>query len=167
VNELAGLFRRLLFMVTRGRVLLVDDAKPAQLLQLRLGADWVQDEIPRLAEYGFQSHPPDGSDAVVACLAGNPTDAVVVATGHQTYRIRDLGKGEVAISDDKGQLVHLSADGIKIDGAGLPITINAPAGVTINGPLTINGAVTNNGKNISATHKHTGGTIAGLTGVVQ
>src|SRR5581483_6754840 len=71
---------------------------------------------PSLAEYGFQSLPPAGSDVVLLCLAGDHTEGVIVATGNQTYRMRGLADGEVAISDDKGQFVYLSADGIRIDG---------------------------------------------------
>ena len=126
-----GLLRRLLYLVSRGRITRVDDAGNAQLLQVRVAADWLQDKLPRMAEYGFQSNPPAGSDAVLLFLAGNTSDGVVIATGSQQYRLKGLASGEVAISDNSGQKVYLSAAGIRIEGGSLPIQINSSSTVTI------------------------------------
>lgn len=156
------LVSRLRLMVMRGRVTLAKDGGAAQLLQTRVNVDWRQDDVPRLAEYGFQSVPPAGADVVLLCLAGNPTDAVVIATGHQQYRVRNLASGEVCLSDNQGQKVYLSAAGIRIEGAGLPIEINTTGSLTINaGSLAVNantaftGTVTANGVPIGSTHRHT------------
>ncbi len=165
IDALERLCRRVQLMVGRGRLTIVDDSQAAQLLQVRTSAAGLSDKVPRLAEYGFQSHPPAGADAVLLFLAGNSSDGVVVATGHQQYRIRSLKAGEVAISDDKGQVVHLSETGIRINSGALPVQIDAGGGLVINADITIIGTVTANGKAIDDTHIHSNGTrIDGMTG---
>ena len=167
MEELERVYRRLLMMVRSGRGVLVNDAGSVQTAQVRLSASEVLDDMPRLAEYGFQSNPPAGDDKVALFIGGNLTDGVVIATGHQLYRMRGLSTGEVAISDDKGQKVYLSAAGIRIEGGSLPVLINASAGLTINGPTTFAGAVTANGHRIDETHRHGGVATGGSnTGVV-
>lgn len=155
-DALERIWRRLVVAIGRGRVTIVDDAAQVQRMQVQLSADEIKDGTPRLAEYGFQSNPPPGSDCVVLFLAGERTNGVVVATGNQTWRLRALATGEVALSDDKGQKVYLSADGIRIDGGGLPmqifntpsLTINSPA-VHMTGALTVDGAI-NSGTTVTA-----------------
>lgn len=145
IDALERLWRRLLHAVGRGRVTLVQDGGPVQVIQAQLHASAVRDAIPRLAEYGLASRPPAGADAVVLCIGGNTSDMVVIATGHQTYRLRNLGDGEVALHDDKGQSIELRAAGI---------VINAPHGLTVNGNTVFAGTVTANGKRIDETHHH-------------
>ena len=166
MEELERVYRRVLMLVRSGRGLLVNDAGSVQTVQVRLSGAEVLDDVPRLAEYGFQSNPPAGDDKVVLFIGGNLTDGVVIATGHQLYRMRGLATGEVSISDDKGQRVFLSAAGIRIEGGTLPMQINASAGLTINANTVFHGTVMANGHRIDEAHKHTGGTISGLTGVV-
>ena len=160
------LLTRLRLLVMRGRVQIVDDAGPAQLVQVQVLKGWTQDKVPRLGEYGLHSCPPVGADVVMLYLGGNPSDGVVIATGHQQYRLH-LQPGEVAISDDKGQKVHLSATGIRIDGAALPIEVKTTGNVKIDAARTdFVGLVWANGKRIDNLHYHPGGTLAGNTGTV-
>ncbi len=155
-DAIERVWRRLLLAIGRGRITFVDDAAQVQRVQVQLGSDEVKDNTPRLAEYGFQSNPPPGSDCVVLFLAGERTNGVVVATGNQRWRLRALADGEVAISDDKGQKVYLSAAGIRVDGGGLPIEItNTPSvridspAVHITGALTVDGDI-NSGATVTA-----------------
>jgi len=155
-ESIERVWRRVLMLIGRGRITLVDDAGAAQLVQVRVSGLEVKDDAPRLAEYGFQSVPPVGSDALVVFMAGDRSSGVVVATGNQQFRMRALATGEVAISDDKGQHVYLSAAGIRIVGGGLPIEItNAPSvlidspAVHMTGALQVDGNVTS-GANITA-----------------
>ena len=150
-------WHRVLMLVGRARITAVNDSGRAQVVQVKLSADEIKDGTPRLAEYGFQSNPPVGSDAIVLFLAGERTNGVVIACGNQTYRLTGLATGEVAISDNRGQKVYLSAAGICIDGGGLPMQItNAPsllidvATVQMTGALTVDGSI-NSGTNIVAT----------------
>lgn len=105
------LYRRLLLIIGRGRIGLVDDSGTIQLLQVRTGPDEIIDNLKRLSEYGFASNPLAGADAVVVFMAGDRSSGVVIATGDQRYRLH-LENGEVAIHDDLGQKVHLTRTGI-------------------------------------------------------
>lgn len=132
MDPITRLWRRVLLLVGRGRTHVVDDGGNVQRLQVQLGADETKDAIPRVAEYGFQSNPPAGSDAVVLFVAGERTNGVVIATGNQTYRMTGLASGEVALSDNRGQRVYLSAAGIRIEGNNLPIVVHTNADATVN-----------------------------------
>ena len=169
------LWRRLLHVILRGRTTApVDDSKPTQTVQGRLSAFQLTDNIPRLVEFGFSSAPPAGADFVAVCLGGNPTDIAIVATGHQSYRVRNLGDGDAVVYDSRGRTIHLSATGIAIDGGADPVTVTTTGDVTINaanlrvnGNTIFTGTVTANGHRIDETHKHSGVSIgAANTGTV-
>lgn len=146
LDAISRLWMRLRLVVGRGRVQTVQDAGHVQKLQVQLGADETIDGLPRLAEYGFQSSPPAGSDAIVLFLAGERSNGVVIACGNQQFRLRSLADGEVAISDDKGQSVYLSAAGIRINGGSQPMVITNTPHLTISTiELTIDGETTFNG----------------------
>jgi phage baseplate assembly protein V len=152
-------------MVGRGRGIVESDGGPVQLVQLQLSSIETRDQLPRIAEYGFQSCPPDGFTGVALFFGGDRSSGVVIATQHQQYRFQPLGKGEVALSDNLGQSVYLSANGIKItDKAGSTFFMNGDGtgsatfadGLTINANTLINGTLTATGnivgeQNITAT----------------
>lgn len=125
------LSHRLQAMVGRGKVLLVNDSGTVQTLQVQLGALELRDGIARLAEYGFTSAPPAGSDAVAVYINGDRSNGVVIATGNQTYRLKGLGDGDAALYDSRGQSVWLTKDGIVFNGAGLPLVIRDTPTVTL------------------------------------
>lgn len=128
-------YRRVLLVVGRGRIKTGADDGPAQKQQVRLSQFETFDDIPRLSEYGFNSMPPEESDAVLIFAGGNRRDGVIIATGNQTYRMRNLKPGEVSISDNLGQSVYLTQSGIVIDGAGLPILVHNTPSVTFDTPM--------------------------------
>ncbi|WP_233863474.1 phage baseplate assembly protein V [Paraburkholderia adhaesiva] len=140
----------------RGRLTRIDDNGASQSVQMQLSQTETRNNTPRLAEYGFQSNPPEGSDAVALFLAGNRTNGVVIACGNQQYRMRGLASGEVAISDNKGQSVYLTASGIVISGGGLPIKLTNTPEITVDSPvvhctgaLNVDGNITS-GQSITA-----------------
>ncbi|CCD30345.1 Putative Phage baseplate assembly protein V [Candidatus Glomeribacter gigasporarum BEG34] len=128
---LERLFRRVMLMIGRGRLTTGRDDGPVQRHQARLGALEVRDHTPRLAEYGFASMPPVGSDAVVVFIGGDRSNGVIIATGHQASRLNHLKAGEAALYDDLGQRVILTRHGIVIEGAGLPVTLRNTPEVTL------------------------------------
>lgn len=130
-----SLYWSLVRSLGRGRLTRIDDSGPVQRVQMQLSQSETRDNTPRLCEYGFSSNPPEGADAVAVFLAGERTNGVVVACGHQQYRMRGLATGEVCISDDKGQSVYLSASGIVINGGGLPMRITNTPQITTDSPL--------------------------------
>lgn len=125
MQTLSALWRRVSAMVGRGRVTLVDDSKAVQLAQIQFGGKDVHDDLPNVSHYGLQSNPPAGTDAVALFVNGERTAGVVVATGNQTYRLKGLASGEVALSDDKGQQVYLTATGIRVVSS-LGVLIDTP-----------------------------------------
>lgn len=160
------LWRRVLHLVASARVLIVRDAGPAQLIQASLNAATLCDDVPRLAEYGFTSAPPAGADAIAVAVAGDSSGMVIIATNHQTYRLRGLGDGEVAVHDDKGQSIELRASGIVINGAALPMTIRTTGGLSIEADTTFTGTVYANGKRIDDQHHHVPDSHGDTQGVV-
>lgn len=173
MEAIERLWRRVLALIGRARVTAVDDRGSVQILQVRTSAVNVQDDVPRLAEYGLASHPPIGSDAVTLSIAGGATDTVVIATGHQSSRPTSLAEGEVMLYDTRGQRVYVSAAGIRVVGTNLPIDVTTSGDVTVHaanirivGNLTVTGTILANGHVLDETHTHLlpGG---GFTGVVS
>jgi phage baseplate assembly protein V len=127
------IWRRVRLIVGRGRLTLSDDSKTAQLLQVQLNSLEVRDQTPRLAEFGFTSRPPVGSDVVMLFLGGNRSNGVAIATGHQPSRPKNLTEGEVMLYDLWGKHVYLKADGsIEVDVKDGPVVVNNATQVTIN-----------------------------------
>jgi phage baseplate assembly protein V len=159
-HSLRGTFdrlgKRLMAAIARGNKTTGRDDGNVQLLQVQLGDKEIHDNLPRLAEFGFASMPPDGSHAVVLFVGGDRSNGVVVATGHIATRLKNLQPGESALYHADGKHVYLKADRIEIDAKGQPVnvinasevnvtasggvTVNA-AGVTINCDVTVNGSV--------------------------
>jgi phage baseplate assembly protein V len=143
------IIQRVQHVIGRGRVTTGNDAGNVQLLQVKLGADEIRDNTPRLAEFGFTSMPPAGSDAVVVFIGGDRSNGAIIATGHQASRLKGLKPGEVAIFDDQGQSVFLTRAGIAVNGGGKPINfVNTPS-------------IKHNGVEIGSTHTHSGVTPGG------
>ena len=138
MSELHGaierMYRRILLVIGRGRIKTGSDDGPVQMHQIRLSRFETFDDIPRLSEYGFNSMPPPESDAVLVFAGGNRRDGVIVATGNQQFRMRSMKPGEVSISDNLGQSIYLTQQGIVIDGAGLPILVQNTPSVTLDTP---------------------------------
>jgi phage baseplate assembly protein V len=127
------LWRRVQLMSSWGRVTFSDDSKSAQLLQIKLNDSETRDATPRIAEFGFSSMPPNGSDVLVVFLAGDRSKGVVVATGHQASRPLGLAAGESMVYDLWGKSIYLTASGgIVVEAQGTPVTVNNATVVTIN-----------------------------------
>lgn len=104
--------RRVLSMISRGVVKLINDAAGRQELQLVALDAQTLDRIERFQEYGFTSHPHPDAEAVVLSLAGARDHSIVIAVEDRRYRLQGLAAGEVALYDDLDQKVHLKRNGI-------------------------------------------------------
>lgn len=127
-----------------GRVTLVDDTGPAQRVQVGIDARQSLEAVPALYQFGFSSSPPAMSDVMVSFIHGDRSKPVILATGHQTYRVRGLKPGDTVQHDIRGQSITCGPEGIVIDGAGqdLPITIRNALKVRIEGDLEVTGEIT-------------------------
>ncbi len=106
------------------------DTGAVQTIQGQMDALSLRDGMPVLFHYGFSSAMPVGGDKVVAYLDATRSSPVVVATGHQAYRLTGLATGEVAIYDMWGRSVKLGASGIAVNCGGVPMTITGDLHVT-------------------------------------
>jgi len=122
----APMVRRLGNMMARGVVALADSARKMQQIQCRLLAGEVAD-LEHFESYGFTSRPHPGAEVVTMFFDGDRSHGVIIVAADRRYRLAALEYGEVALHDDQGQSVHLTRDGIVVNGGGLPITFtNTP-----------------------------------------
>ncbi|STZ75574.1 phage baseplate assembly protein V [Bergeriella denitrificans] len=135
----------------RGKIALVSAGEPVQRVQLSALADETLQDVEHLQQFGFTSHPPEGTEAVIIPLGGATSHGVIVATEHGNYRVKGLAGGEVAVYDQSGSSITLKQGRlIKIDCDKLEIA--APGGVKIDAPnvqctaqLTAQGQINGNG----------------------
>lgn len=137
----APLHRRIMNMLGRAVLRLVDDAAGLQRVQVTVLAGEVRDGVERFQDYGFTSHPLAGADALLVFLGGNRDHPVAVAVADRRHRQTGLEPGEVAVYDDQGQSVHLTRAGIVLRGAGRPVTITDALKVRIEADLEVTGQV--------------------------
>lgn len=139
-----GVFRRIQMLFGRGRVTFVDDTGTVQKMQVQMNGLETPDNRYRLAEFGFTSNPPIGSDVVALHMAGDRSSGAVVATNHQPSRPTGLLAGESMLYSQDGKYVYMTASGgisvfadgqtVNVTGA-TTVTINAATEVVMNTPL--------------------------------
>jgi len=127
---LAQVWRRVWNMVSHGSVLAVDDAAGVLKMQVKIGYMEVHDGRVTIQQFGFSSVPPIGSDATLLFLSGDRSNGVVIGTNHQGSRPTGRKAGEVSMFNNFGMSIFLSQDGIVIECAGQPMTINGDLRVT-------------------------------------
>ena len=133
-----------------GSVTLTDDTGDMQMLQVTERtaghgiADRIMDKVRRVAEFGFASVPPIGSEALVARRNGERSQSMVIGTNHRASRPRNLQPGDTCLYDVRGAKVQLTENGLLIDCAGLPavlqncptVTVTATEKILLDAPLT-------------------------------
>lgn len=158
-------------MVSRAVVNLVSDAAKFQALQITMMADQTPDDVERFQTYGHTSVPHPGAEGLALAVGGSTGHTVVICVDDRRYRMVGLQAGEVALYDDLGHKVHLTRDGIVIDGAGQDIrfintpTVRVEADLYVTGEIVATGDVTGAGVSLE-THIHGGVAVGpGQTGV--
>lgn len=161
-------------MLARAVVRMITDSGGRQTAQVEATKGELISGMERMQEYGMSSYPPtEGTDCLVAFLGGNREQGMIIVAENRKFRIKGLEQGEVAIFDDLGNVVHLQREQVlvkavtkakvvapvieaesltqaKISAGQSSIDIT-PSGVAINSPR-----LTHNGRNIGATHTHSG-----------
>ncbi|STA84249.1 phage baseplate assembly protein domain-containing protein [Citrobacter youngae] len=87
---------------------------------------------PRMADFGFSSGLPVGTDVVIAFIGGDRSSPVIIASNHQGYRRTGLNEGEAAIYNKWAMEVLLTEKGVFIDAKGKDVEVNNATNVTIN-----------------------------------
>ncbi|WP_168403828.1 phage baseplate assembly protein V [Erwinia amylovora] len=127
---LRQLSRRVSMMLGIGKITAHNDEGGVQKLQYQTPLE-VRGDTPRMAEFGFSSGLPLGTDVLLAFLGGDRSSAVIVASNNQQYRQAGLNPGETVIYNQWGMLVKLTEAGIVVEAAGKPIKVNGATTVTV------------------------------------
>lgn len=123
-----------------GRATTIDDSNEVQTMQVTEGAagsgfaDRVIDKVKRVTEFGFSSAPPIDAEVVMFRRGGDRSCSMVIGTSHRPSRPRGLQPGDTVLYDVRGAVVKLTAGGLLIDAAGLPVVIQNASEVTIDAP---------------------------------
>jgi phage baseplate assembly protein V len=96
------------------------------------------DGLRRVAEFGFTSVPPQGSDVAIVFVGGDRSSGLVIGTNHQASRPTGLNPGETMIFTQDGKQIYLTAaGGIIVKANGQPVEIDNATTVTINAATKI------------------------------
>lgn len=135
------IWRRILLLLSRGVVRLVDDGPGLQAIQVDLLKGEVRDELERFQDYGFTSVPHAGAEVLAGFLGGSRDHGVILAAADRRYRVKGLTAGEVAIYTDEGDVIHFKRGREILVLAGGLVRMQAPM-VRIEGNLVVTGDVT-------------------------
>lgn len=130
-GQLSKLYRQIKMMIGVGRVTGSHDGGSVQTVQYQTPLE-VRSDTPRLAEFGFSSGLPAGTDVVIGFIGGDRSSAVIIGSNHQSFRHVGLNSGETVIYSQWGQYVKLTEAGIIIEANGQPVTVNNATEVMIN-----------------------------------
>lgn len=127
------LYARVAMLFGRGRITApVDDSGSVQVMQVQMSGLEVSDERYRVAEFGFTSNPPIGSDVLALHVAGDRAAAAVIGTNHQPSRPKGLQPGETMLYSQDGKYVYMTATGgISVFANGQPVNVTGATTVTI------------------------------------
>jgi phage gp45-like len=122
------------------KITATDDTGPVHRVQVRGFPNETIDAMPVLQIYGLASHAMAGTDVMAMFASGDRSNGVIVATGNQQYRLRNLAAGEVALYTDEGDKVVLSRGRIVAVTCGTKVHIDCPL-VEMTGDLHVTGEV--------------------------
>lgn len=112
-DQLRTVAHRLQLVFTLGRTsTAVNDSGVIRMVQALLGYNQLGDNTNIMQQYGFASNIPIGADIAVLCVNGDRSVRVIIGSNHQSYTIKNLGNGSVALYDMFRNQIVLSSTGI-------------------------------------------------------
>lgn len=102
MSQIDRLYRRIMMMVAPVKITATDDSGPIHRVQVRVTPSETIDNVATMQIYGLASHQPIGTDATAVFVGGQRSNVVIIATGNQQFRLRNLARGEVALYTDEG-----------------------------------------------------------------
>ncbi|MEF9677709.1 phage baseplate assembly protein [Pectobacterium aroidearum] len=123
IGFIRRLATRVAMMLGVGKITAQDDGGVVQTVQYQTPLE-VVGNTPRMAEFGFSSGLPVGTNVVIGFLGGDRSSAVILASSHPEYRHKNLKPGEVAVYNQWGMVIHLTEEGIVVEANGKPVIVN-------------------------------------------
>ncbi|AHK20531.1 baseplate assembly protein [Yersinia similis] len=160
-GQISTLYRQIKMLLGIGRVTAFDDSNEVQTVQYQTPLE-IHSDTPRLAEFGFSSGLPAGSDVVIGFLGGDRSSGMIIASHHPAYRHVGLNAGETVIYSQWGQFIKLTESGVVIEAGNQPVTVSNATEVTVNASvkvrlntplLEVSGNIIDNADSNSATLK--------------
>lgn len=99
---------RLMGVLVRCTVKLVNAGTKMQTLQVGLFADETKDGLEHFEPYGFTSRPKAGAEGIAGFFGGDRSHGVVLVAADRRYRLQTLQEGDVAIYTDEGAKIVLT-----------------------------------------------------------
>lgn len=93
----APLARRVLLMLSRCTLNLINDTTPTQTAQAEFYTGEVHDDGEIWQQFGFTSVPPKGSEGIAIFLGGERQTPIIISTENKEKRVKNLKEGESAI----------------------------------------------------------------------
>lgn len=107
-NMIERLQRKVAMTIAPVMITATDDSGPVHRAQVRINGTPERIDNAAVSQlYGFASHAMPGTDATAIFVGGDRSNVVIVSTGNQKARLRDLAVGEVALYTDEGDYVKL------------------------------------------------------------
>ena len=108
------------------------------MLQIKTATGRTNDRVKRVHNYGFMSHPLVGAKTYNLFIGGVTARGITVNVEDERHQM-ELQPGEVAMLDDKGNVVHFTENGISITSLGkVEVTANKDVAVEARGKATVN-----------------------------
>ena len=151
--------RRVLLMVGRAVLAVVNDSTPLQTVQVEALPGEIIDGAEKFGMYGITSHPLPGADALVLSVGGIRQHPVILIDDRR-HRVKELAEGEVCIytAEDESGNMHriILKDGREIEmHCGSSSLVLSPSGVTVRGDFAASGGgFTHEGNNVGGMHMH-------------
>lgn len=134
--------------VFRGKINLTKSADKIQKVQVSALADETLQDVELMQHFGFTSHPPASTEALIIPIGGKTSHSVVVATENGQFRVKALKSGEVAIYDQSGSSIVLK-QGKVIEINCATLNIIAPK-INIKGNISQQGSINNDGDMVAS-----------------
>ena len=114
---LAPIKNRVMLMVGRAVLTVIEDGGNLQTSQVSILAGEVKDDVERFQQYGFTAVPLPGCEAVCLFVGGNRDHGIIINADDRRYREKGLNPGEVAMySFEGGKTVFKLGKKLETDG---------------------------------------------------
>lgn len=131
-QRINDLYKRMMLVIGRAQVQIVDDTQNVQSVQLEINVGETRDKTFNFQHFGFSSNLPPLTDCAVVFLGGDRNQGVIIGSNNAKFRFKNLASGETVIYDAFGKSILLGESGIVVNANGQPVAINNAAAVTVN-----------------------------------